>query len=65
MRVQFAFAIGQPVTIKSSSRNGTVEQLNIDLARKQSAQVRYIDGQGRQVIEWFAESALVAANITQ
>lgn len=64
MRVQFSFAIGQPVTIKSSGRNGTVEQLNIDLARKQSAQVRYIDGQGRQVIEWFAESALTGANIS-
>ena len=58
MRVKFAFTVGQTVTINSTRRNGTVQQLNIDLARQQNAQVKFIDEAGRVVMDWFPETAL-------
>ncbi len=58
MRVKFAFTVGQTVTINSTRRNGTVQQLNIDVAREQSAQVKFIDDAGRIVLDWFPETAL-------
>ncbi|HEX2652320.1 MAG TPA: hypothetical protein VHN11_01550 [Xanthobacteraceae bacterium] len=61
MRVKFAFTVGQTVTINSTCRNGTVQQLSIDLAREQSAQVKHVDDAGRVVLEWFPESALSPA----
>lgn len=60
MRVNYAFALGQDVTIRATSRNGVVRSLTIDDTRKQSARVEYVDGAGRVVVEWFDESALVA-----
>lgn len=60
MRVNFNYTPGQDVSIKSNNRNGVVQALHIDAARKQSAQVQYIDREGRQVTEWFPESQLVA-----
>lgn len=61
MRVKFEFTVGQTVTINSTRRNGTVQQLNIDLARQQNAQVKFVDDAGRVVLDWFAESVLSAA----
>lgn len=51
MRVKFSFTVGQTVTINSTRRNGTVQQLNIDFARQHRAQVKFIDDAGRVVLD--------------
>ena len=65
MRVQFGFTLDQSVVIRKSSRNGFVRALTIDQQRKQSARVEYVDTEGRTVIEWFDEAALVAVDARQ